>query len=130
MARGDLTNEEWAVLAPLLPVQGRRWRDHRQVSNAICWVKRTGSPWQDLPERYGPWTTPYQRFRRWAVDGTWARMKAHVLTLAELDDDIDCHAQIDATIVRTHQYAAGTAKRGSTSPKPRHAKVSDAPTAG
>ncbi|WP_084504214.1 transposase [Actinoplanes sp. N902-109] len=36
------------------PVQGRRWRDHRQVINAICWVKRTGSPWRALPERYGP----------------------------------------------------------------------------
>jgi Putative transposase of IS4/5 family (DUF4096) len=71
VARGDLSNGEWAVLAPLLPaqpVQGRRWRDHRQVINAICWVKRTGSPWWDLPERYGPWKTPYQRFRRWAAD--------------------------------------------------------------
>ena len=103
VARGDLTNEEWAVLAPLLPahpVQGRRWRDHRQVINAICWVKRTGSPWRALPERYGPWKTPYQRFRRWAADGTWARLKAQVVTLAELDDDIDWNVQIDATIVR------------------------------
>jgi transposase len=54
VARGELTNEEWAVPEPLLPaqpVQDRRWRDHRQVINAICWVKRTGSPWRDLPER-------------------------------------------------------------------------------
>jgi transposase len=115
VARGDLSNDEWAVLAPLLPAQpvrGRQWRDHRQVINAICWVKRTGSPWRDLPERYGPWKTPYQRFRRWAADGTWSRLKAHVIMLAELDDDIDWDAQIDATIVRTHQHAAGAAKRG------------------
>ena len=130
MARGDLSNDEWAVLAPLLPAQpvrGGQWRDHRQVINAICWVKRTGSPWRDLPERYGPWKTAYQRFRRWAADGTWAGLKAHVIALAELDDDIDWAAQVDATIVRTHQHAAGAAKRGSRSPKRRHARPSDAP---
>ena len=119
-----------APLLPAQPVQGRRWRDHRQVINTICWVKRTSSPWRDLPERYGPWKTPYQRFRRWAADGTWTRLKDQVVTLAELDDDIDCNAQIDATIVPAHQHPAAAAKRGSTSPKRRHAKASDAPAAG
>ena len=115
MARGYLSNDEWAVLAPLLsaqPVRGRQWRDHRQVINPICWGKGTGSPWRDLSERHGPWKTPYQRFRRWAADGTWARRKAQVIMLAELDDDIDWDAQVDATIVRTHQHAAGAAKSG------------------
>jgi transposase len=96
VARGDLSSEEWAVLEPLLPAQpvrGGQWRDHRQVVNAICWVKRTGSPWRDLPERYGPWKTAHQRFTRWAADGTWARLKAHVIALAELDDDIDWNAE-------------------------------------
>ena len=128
-----MSNDEWAALARLLPAQpvrGGRWRDHRQVINAICWVKRTGSPWRDLPERYGPWKTAYQRFRRWAADGTWAGLKAHVIAVAELDDDIDWDAQVDATIVRTHQHAAGAAKRGSASPKRRHARPSDAPVAG
>jgi transposase len=133
VARGDLSNEEWAVLAPLLPAQPERggpWRDHRQVLNAICWVKRTGSPWRDLPERYGPWQTAYQRFRRWANDGTWARLKAHVVALAELDRDIDWDAQVDATIVRAHQHAAGAAKRGLRRPMRRHAKGSAGPVAG
>ncbi|MFI5915052.1 transposase, partial [Dactylosporangium sp. NPDC051541] len=56
MARFELTDREWAILEPLLPEQGRRggrWRDHRQVINGICWVKRTGAPWRDMPERYG-----------------------------------------------------------------------------
>ena len=44
---------------------------------------------------------------RWAADGTWVRLKAHVIALAELDDDIDWDAQVDSTIVRTHQHAAG-----------------------
>ncbi len=114
VGRGDLSSHEWAVLAPLLPAQsarGGRWRDHRQVVNAICWVKRTGSPWRDLPERYGPWKTAYQRFRRWAQDGTWARLKTHVIVLAELDDDIDWDAQVDSSSVRVHQHAAGAAKK-------------------
>src|SRR5687768_1743110 len=118
MARGDLSNAEWAVLEPLLPAQparGGQWRDHRQVVNAICWIiKRTGSPWRDLPERYGPWKTAYQRFRRWAADRTWAMLKKQVIALAETDDDIDWDAQIDSTVVRVHQHAAGARKRGST----------------
>ena len=48
-------------------------------------MKRVGSSWRDLSERYGPWKTVYQRFRRWADDGTWANLKAHVIALAELD---------------------------------------------
>jgi transposase len=127
-----LSNEEWAVLAPLLPAQpvrGGQWRDHRQVINAICWVKRTGSPWRDLPERYGPWKTAHRRFTRWAADGTWAMLKSHVITLAEGEGDIDWDAQIDATIVRTHQHAAGAVKGGSRSPKPGQHKPSAGPAA-
>ncbi|GAA3924061.1 transposase [Actinoplanes auranticolor] len=91
---------------------GGQWRDHRQVINAIRWVKRTGSPWRALPERYGPWKIAHQRLTRWAADGTWARMRAQVFVLAEFDDDIDWDAQVDATIVRTAQHAAGPARRG------------------
>lgn len=98
-------------LVPAQPIPGGQWRDHRQVINAICWVKRTGSPWRGLPERYGPWKTAHQRFIRWAADGTWAHLKAHVIGLAA-PDDIDWDAQVDSTILRTHQHAAGAAKRG------------------
>lgn len=72
VARGDLSGEEWAVLEPLLPAQpvrGGQWGDHRQDINAICWVKRTGSPWRDLPERYGPSKTAHQRFS--PLGGRW-----------------------------------------------------------
>jgi transposase len=133
MARGDVSTAEWAVLEPLLPAQparGGRWRDHRQVVNAICWIKRTGSPWRDLPERYGPWKTAYQRFRWWAADGTWATLKKQVIALAEADDDINWDAQIDSTIVRVHQHAASARKKGSTVTNRGHVKGSAAPAAG
>ena len=64
--RGELTDEAWARIAPLLPENGRRggrWRDHREVVNGILWKLRTGAPWRDLPERYGPWQICYDRFR-------------------------------------------------------------------
>jgi transposase len=65
VARGDVTTEERVVPAPLLPakpVRGGQWRDHRQV--AICWVKQTGSPWRDLPDRCGPCKTAIKPFVR------------------------------------------------------------------
>jgi transposase len=60
IGRGELTDRAWAAIRPLLPKpntrNGKR-RDHRQVINGILWKLRTGAPWRDLPERYGPWKT-------------------------------------------------------------------------
>jgi transposase len=69
MGRGDLTNEQWAKLEPLLPTgkkSGRppKWTK-RQLINGIRWRTRTGAPWRDTPARYGPWQTVYGLFRRW-----------------------------------------------------------------
>ncbi|OLZ51170.1 IS5 family transposase, partial [Amycolatopsis coloradensis] len=51
VGRGELTDKAWSVIAPLLPAEsgqrGGRWRNHRQVINAILWHERTGSPWRD-----------------------------------------------------------------------------------
>jgi transposase len=97
------------------------------VINGICWVKRTGSPWRDAPERYGPWTTLAGRFRRWALDGTWAKLKQHVIAVAEADADIDWNAQVDSTVVRAHQHAAGARKGGCAVKIRRHGKAWVAP---
>ncbi|SDH02476.1 transposase, partial [Pseudonocardia oroxyli] len=82
VGRGELTEKAWARIEPLLPpveTAGRRWRDHRQVINAILWKLRTGAPWRDLPERYGPWKTAHERLRVWTADGTWQRILDHVV---------------------------------------------------
>jgi transposase len=132
VARFDLTDREWAILEPLLPRQtkrGTKWRDHRQVINGIAWVKRTGSPWRDMPERYGPWKTAHERFLRWAKDGTWERLKQQVIALAEADGEVDWNAQADSTVVRTHQHAAGARKGGSARRNRRHSKESAVPRA-
>ncbi|WP_159032913.1 transposase [Streptomyces fodineus] len=60
MGRGGLSGGQWARLEPLLPVSNNRcgrWWGHRQVVNGILHRVRTGVPWRDLPERFGPWKT-------------------------------------------------------------------------
>jgi transposase len=71
-----LTNEQWEILAPLIPDpvrqadgRGRPWRDSRHVLNGILWVLRTGTPWRDLPERYSTYQTCHRRFQRWNEEG-------------------------------------------------------------
>jgi transposase len=83
----DLTDAQWAVLAPLLPKprvradgRGRPWRDPRDVLNGILWVLRTGAPWHDLPARYPPYQTCHRRFQLWVRSGTLERV---LRTLAE-----------------------------------------------
>ncbi|MGW3633602.1 transposase, partial [Streptomyces sp. NPDC005122] len=69
MGRGDLSDAEWERLRPFLPVSNRRcgrWRDHRQVIDGILHRVRTGVQWRDLPDRFGPWKTVYERHRLWS----------------------------------------------------------------
>jgi transposase len=114
--RFEITDDEWERLAPLLPStrprRGGRWRDHRQVLNGIVFRVRTGIPWRDLPERYGPWQTVYKRFARWQTDGTWARVEASLHTQADAAGELDWDGQIDSTVVRAHQHAAGARRKG------------------
>src|SRR5690606_40791754 len=88
----------------------RHTRFSRDWSSDVCssdlWVLRSGAPWRDLPERYGPRTTCYNRFVRWRKAGIWDRMMDAIS--AAHDGDIQ---MIDSTSVRAHQQAA-TAKRG------------------
>jgi transposase len=82
VGRGELKDVAWARIEALLPGGGGRggqWRDHRQVINGILWKLRTGAPWRDLPERYGPWKTAHERLRRWTTDGTWDRILDEVV---------------------------------------------------
>lgn len=110
MGRGDLTDAEWERLRPFLPVSNRRcgrWRDHRQVIDGILHRVRTGVQWRDLPERFGPWKTVYERHRLWSADGTWERLLQHVQAAADAAGEIDWDISVDSTIVRAHQHAAG-----------------------
>ena len=107
MRRYELTEFEWWVIAPLLPNKPRGVPrvDDRRVLNGIFWVLRSGSPWRDLPERYGPPTTCYNRFVRWRKAGVWDRLMDAVT--AAHDGDVQ---MIDSSSVRVHQHAANSKK--------------------
>lgn len=111
MSRYDLTDFEWRVIEPLLPNKPRGVPrvDDRRVLNGIFWVLRSGAPWRDLPERYGPRTTCYNRFVRWRKAGVWGHLMNAIT--ATHDGDIQ---MIDSTSIRAHQQAA-TAKGGCRS---------------
>lgn len=114
VGRGELTDKAWAVIEPLLPPNGggRRWRDHRQVINAILWKLRTGAPWRDLPERYGPWKTAHERLRKWTADGTWDTILQAAIVKDDAVGEVEWIISIDSTVVRAHQHAAGARKKG------------------
>jgi transposase len=112
MSDRDVINDEaWAFIEPLLPSstgrRGGQWRDHRQVMEGIAWRYRTGSPWRDLPARFGPWQTAWKRHNRWSADGTWQRLVTAAQAHADAVGDLDWLVAVDSTIVRAHQHAAG-----------------------
>jgi transposase len=114
--RDELTDAEWAVLQPLLPPlqsgqRGRSYLPHRPILNGILWKLRTGARWQDVPERYGPHQTCYDRFRRWQRQGVWERVLTALQARSDAQGKLDWdHAALDSTHVRAHQHAAGARK--------------------
>ncbi|GAN91718.1 transposase [Gluconobacter frateurii M-2] len=108
MARGDLTDQEWLVIGPLLPSERGRWArpagDNRLFLNGMLHVLRTGCPWRDMHERYGKWNSVYVRFRRWAEQGVW---DALLQTLIDLGLTDNWQHMLDSTVVRAHSQATG-----------------------
>jgi transposase len=115
--RHELTDEQWLVIEPLLPVSGVKGRprvDDRRVINGMLFKAKTGVAWRDLPERYGPWKTVYNRFWRWSRNGTLTLLVARARMIAEAVDelgrevdDLGREVSVDSSIVRAHQHAAG-----------------------
>ncbi|WP_245252014.1 IS5 family transposase [Streptomyces sp. KCTC 0041BP] len=121
----SLTDAQWARIEPLLPdrtpKRGGRWRDHRQVIDAIAFKYRTGTPWMDLPERFGSWKGAHSRLRMWAIDDTWERVFVALLAQADAEEDLDWVVAVDSTIVRAHQHAAGARQKGPRRASRTHA---------
>jgi putative transposase len=103
--RSWITDAQWARVQAILsgwPRRGRPGKDDRRFFEAVVWWRRTGVPWRDLPDEFGPWKTVFNRFDRWSKSGRW-----HELFVA-LQTDIDAEWQsIDSTINRAHQHATG-----------------------
>ena len=113
-----LTDEAWAEIAPLLATLKSRAGSPPALSDrlfieAVLYLARTGLPWRDLPEDFGPWDAVYNRFRRWARRGIWRQLWERLPTQA---CPLTRHLFIDATIVRAHQHAAGARKKMAGKP--------------
>jgi transposase len=120
MRRYELTDEQWAVIERLVPkaATGRRLAAPRTMVNGMFWVLRSGAPWRDLPERFGPWQTVYHHFNSWSRQGVFGRiLEALQIRLdaeGQIDWDLWC---VDGTMVRASRAAAGAGKKGApTSP--------------
>jgi transposase len=111
MRRHEITDEHWERIKDLLPGQpgdpGVTAQDNRTFINAVLWIAKTGAPWRDLPERFGPWGSVWKRFDRWAKKGVWERVFEGLR-----DPDLEW-VIIDSTVIRAHQHAAGAEKKGA-----------------
>jgi transposase len=77
------------------------------VIDAVFHRTRTGTPWRDLPERFGPWQTIYNRHRRWSADGTWEQILSALQAGCDEHEGAAWTVAVDSTVVRAHQHAAG-----------------------
>lgn len=115
-------DEQWALLEPLLS-KGMKagWplvRPRRQLIDGLRFRGRTGVPWRDLPVEYGQWGRADDLFRRWQWDGTWYRVLTWLQSLADARGAISWDLNVDSTVCRAHQHAAGARKQGD--PRNRH----------
>ncbi len=115
MTRHRLTDEQWDCIADIFPPPAKTGRppsDRRMIADGILWIMRTGSPWRDLPDEFGPWGTVWDLIDAWNADGTLdeilSRLRAMYVDAGEIDEELWC---IDGTIVRAARCAAGGGKK-------------------
>ena len=116
MARHGLTDEQWDLIADIFPPPASTYwppKDRRTIVDGILWIMRSGAPWRDLPDEFGPWETYFGCFDRWNADGTLdeilQRLRGEMIDIGAIDEDLSC---IGGTIVRGHRCARGGGKKG------------------
>ena len=105
MHRHALTDEQWERLQSVLPTTRtgpKATLGDRLFVDAVLYRVKTGVPWRDLPERFGPWKTVYNRFNNWSRRGVWAKVFKALQKKTAKQGSI-----VDASVVRAHQDAAG-----------------------
>ena len=117
MRRYEVTDEQWQLIEPLIPAAaatGRKRVPPRTVLNGVLWVLRSGSPWRDLPERYGPWQSIYHHFNCWRRTKVFERileaLQMRLDAQGHIDWDLWC---VDGSTVRASRAAAGAGKKGA-----------------
>ncbi len=115
--RHALSDRQWGLVAAMLPTKstnGRPPRDPRDMLDGMLWIMRTGAPWRDLPEWFGPWQTVYHYLNEWRRDGVLEEVAERLLLEldagGQIEWDLWC---VDSTAVRASKAAAGAGKRGA-----------------
>ena len=104
----DLTEEQWKILCPLLPLESLVGRPNswslRIIINAIFYITRAGCAWRLLPSDLPPWQTVYYHFHKWTKSGTWIQINEHLKQKIREDDGRNASpsaAIIDSQSVKT-----------------------------
>jgi transposase len=110
VARRELNDEGWELVCPHLPIgQYGPYPEHlRDQLEGIIWRFRTGSPWRDVPEVFGSWSTVYDRFAQWRDAGVFAAVMEAMIAEAARRGQADLSlVSVDSTTARAHHDAAG-----------------------
>lgn len=120
----ELTDEQWAVMLPLLPApakrndaRGRPAHGHREVLNGILWILRSGARWQDLPERFPSYQTCHRRFQLWVRSGVIRKV------LEALAEDLRTRGKLDLSECFIDATFVAAKKGASLWGKPSGARV-------
>jgi transposase len=125
VVRHRLSDDQWACIEDLFPQRaktGRPPNQARDMMDGILWILRAGSPWRDLPEELGKWSTVWDYFDRWNADGTLAavlqRLIAAHVDVGAIDQELWF---VDGTVVRAARCAAGGGKQDDPEEPEDHA---------
>lgn len=110
MARTELTDGEWELIEPFLPIGrfGPYPERLRQQFEGVLWRFRSGGQWREMPAEFGAWQTVYDRFCQWREAGVFQALMDGMITEAARREQTDLSlVSVDSTVVRAHQDAAG-----------------------
>jgi len=113
--RYEISDEAWDVVSDLFIETRKRGRPRvsdRLMLDGVLWVLCSGAAWRDMPERFGLWSTVYQRFRDWRINGAFDRMLKRLHLRLNEQGLIDLQTwMIDSTAVRATRASSGARKK-------------------
>ena len=110
MTRRELSDDEWGLIEPLLPIGrfGPYPQRLREQFEGVIWRFRSGGQWREMPAEFGPWQTVYDAFARWRDAGVFAALMNGMIAEAAARGQADLSlVSVDSTVARTHHDAAG-----------------------